>query len=119
MEEKKRDLENKLIQERLKCDQKTRDYQKLDENYKEARQNLAEQIETTKEKLKKIDHLENELSITTKKMKEFKKSSKKLNLKAILLEKTLKDQTDKKEKLELSIKEKYEEIENKLNNESK
>ena len=52
-------------------------------------------------------------------MKEFKKSSKKLNLKAILLEKTLKEQTDKKEKMELSIKEKYEEIENKLNNESK
>jgi len=73
IEEKRRDLENKVIQERLKNDQKGRDYQKVEENYKEAKTNLAEQIDINREKLKKIDTLENDVQVATKKMKEFKK----------------------------------------------
>ena len=77
-EAKKTDMENKLIQEKLKVDNMKRELQKVEENYNEARQNLKEQIEKGNETLQKLEHLENEYNDARKKLREYRKSARKL-----------------------------------------
>ena len=89
-----RDLENKLIQERLKLDQKVRDYTKIgiiitsidsllnyniEEQYNQAKSDLLTQIEAINKANEKIQLLDMKITNDKKTLKEEKKKYKALN----------------------------------------
>lgn len=102
-EAKKTDIENKLIQERLKLDQIKRDLTKTEENYKESRDHLTQQVGKHQDDLKRLEHLEAELGETRKKNREYKKNARKNLLQIKTLESQLQEELANKAKLEEEI----------------
>ena len=100
---KKVDLENKIIQERLRVDTLKKEQQKTEENYKEARQDLSEQVSKSHENIRKMEHLELEYNETRKKMKEYRKNARKLSQQVADLQSSLKEQQDLIQKLQADL----------------
>lgn len=73
-----RDLENKLIQERLKYDQKARDFNKLEEQYTQGKSDLLTQIEGYNKAMEKLQLQDLKLSNDKRQFKEEKKKYKSL-----------------------------------------
>jgi len=110
LEAKKIDLENKLIQERLKSEQLKRDVMKLEESYKEARDSLTEQVGKNHDDLKRLENLESELQETRKKSREYKKNFKKSETQSRALQAQLKEEQATKAKLEQELGERKKEV---------
>ncbi len=99
------ELENKLIQERLKAEQIKRDLIRADEALKEAKASLNDQINTNHDGLKTIEHLENELAETRKKYRDCKKNLKKNETQLTKVQNQLQEEQAQRAKLEQSISE--------------
>lgn len=108
-EAKKTDMENKLIQEKLKVDNMKREMQKLEENYNEARQNLKEQVEKGNEALQKLEHLETEYNDARKKIKEYRKSARKFKQQVTDLQAKLEEDQAQLQKLQKEMENKQSE----------
>lgn len=97
------DLENKLIQERLKVEQLKRDLTKVDESYKEAKAHLNEQITKNHEMIRTRECRENEFTELNRKYRESKKTLKKTMLQLATVQNQLQDEQTQKAKLEQVI----------------
>ena len=97
------ELENKLIQERLKSEQIKRDLIKSEETFKETKTSLNEQINKNHDDLRTIEHLETELIETRKKYRESKKLLKKAETQLAKTQSQLQEEQAQKAKLEQSL----------------
>jgi len=79
LEQDKIDVENKLIQEKLKHHQTMGDLQKAKETCEQSQKDLNEEIDNRKSDVKKIEELKRIQADYDKKLKEYKKSIKRLS----------------------------------------
>lgn len=76
---KQKELENRIIQERLKLDSKNKEYIKLDESYKEMKSSLQNQAEESNNAKEKVRVFELRLSEAKKSLKDLKHRARSLN----------------------------------------
>ena len=94
------DLENKLIQERLKSDQIRRDLARSEETAKDTKTDLNEQISKNHNLIKMLDTREKEFVELNKKYRECKKNLQKAETQLNQLQNQLQDELTQRSKLE-------------------
>jgi len=94
-EHSKTDMENKLIQERLRHHQTVVDMQKVNETLKQAEKNLDDEMEAHRKSLDKIEIYKTKIVESDKKRVDYKKTIKKLSQQILELHSKLNDMNKK------------------------
>jgi chromosome segregation ATPase len=98
IDQEKNDIENKLIQEKLKHHQTQSDLLKIRETFEQTQKDLNEEIESRKDDLRKIDELKKQFLESDKKSKEYKKSIKRLSQQIVDLQNKINADNKEREK---------------------
>lgn len=98
IDQEKNDIENKLIQEKLKHHQTQSDLLKIKETFEQTQKDLNEEIESRKDDLRKLEELKRQLIESDKKSKEYKKSMKRLSQQIVDLQNKIHAENKEKEK---------------------
>ena len=93
----KTDMENKLIQERLRHHQTVVDMQKVNETLKQTEKNLDDEMEAHRKSLDKNEAYKSKIIEADKKKIDYKKTIKKLSQQILELHTKINDQQNKKE----------------------